>query len=276
MARPRSVCFTLNNPTELEISNLNNFLETVNYAIYQRERGSNGTEHLQGYICLGKPTTFTKWKTICGRRAHIEAARGTAEENKAYCSKEDTRIAPPVEFGVLPSPGRRSDLAGIIAAARDVTIKMADVLETDAESYLRYHRGIHAIRSLSFGRRDWKTEIFWFWGPTGTGKSREAYARAPNAYWKAGGTKWWDGYDGHEDVIIDDYRKDLCPFHELLRLFDRYPMMVEMKGSSISFIPKRIFVTTPKNPNDTWEGRTEEDIQQLVRRIENIVHFDSL
>jgi len=274
MSRPRSVCFTLNNPSSLEIQKLKEYVADARYAIFQLERGTNGTEHVQGYCSRANPTGFGAWKKGLGTRAHIEAARGTAAENKAYCSKEDTRVEGPWEYGSLPSPGQRSDLAGIITAARDASISMADVLEENPEAFLRYHKGILAIRSVCEPRRSWKTEIYWYFGSTGSGKSRRANDEAPAAYWKPGGTKWWDGYDGHEDVIIDDYRRDLCPFHELLRLFDRYPMQVEVKGGSRSFVAKRIFVTTPQSPQATWEGRSEEDIAQLIRRITFTRNFD--
>lgn len=276
MARPRSVCFTLNNPTSVEIETLKNNLATLKYGIFQLERGANGTDHCQGYGSAENPTSFQRWKQLVGTRAHIEKARGTAEENKAYCSKEDTRIEGPFEYGVLPSPGLRSDLTSVICAARDVSVSMADVLETNPEAFLKYHKGLLAIRNVSHGRRDFKTEVFWYYGPTGTGKSRKANEEAPGAYWKPGGTKWWCGYDGHEAVIVDDYRRDLCTFHELLRLFDRYPMQVECKGGNLQFIAKRIYITTPQSPRATWEGRSDEDLQQLIRRIEHVVHFDSL
>lgn len=275
MARPRAVCFTLNNPSELEVTKLqDNVRSAARYCIYQPETGRGGTRHLQGYCCFDKPTTFRRWKEILGTRCHLEAARGTAEENKAYCTKEDTRAGEPWEFGDLPSPGRRSDLVGIIAAARDVSQSMVDVLETNPEAYLRYHKGLQSIRSLSWGRRDFKTVVLWYWGPTGTGKSRRANEEAPDAYWKQGGTKWWCGYDGHEDVIIDDYRRDLCTFSELLRLFDRYPLQVEVKGGNMPFLAKRIFITCPKPPHQMWEGRTDEEIDQLLRRIETVLEFN--
>ena len=44
------------------------------------------------------------------------------------------------------------------------------------------------------------------WGPSGTGKSRFVAARWPDAFWKAPESKWWDGYSGHETVVLDDFK----------------------------------------------------------------------
>jgi adenylylsulfate kinase-like enzyme len=41
-------------------------------------------------------------------------------------------------------------------------------------------------------KRSVKSVIFWFWGPTASGKSRLVSEAAPDAYWKlSGGIKWW-------------------------------------------------------------------------------------
>ena len=115
--------------------------------------------------------------------------------------------------------------------------------------------------------------MYWFYGPTGSGKSRCAEEMFPNAYWAMSTGKWWEGYDGQEVVIINDYRKDFCKFHELLNLLDRYPYRVECKGGSRQFTSKTIVITTPLSPEETWENRTSEDLGQLLRRIDNILFF---
>jgi len=48
-------------------------------------------------------------------------------------------------------------------------------------------------------------------------------------YWKDD-TKWWDGYDKHESIVIDDFRASNIEFNHLLKLLDRYPMRIETKG----------------------------------------------
>lgn len=177
------------------------------------------------------------------------------------------------ESGVVPKQGSRSDITGLAEMAADPSKGLGEVMQSAPDLYLKYFRGVSAIRSLVTGRRDFKTEVYWLYGPTGTGKSRFANAAAPSAYWKPGGNKWWCQYEAQEDVIIDDYRRDLCTFSELLRMFDRYPYLVEGKGVTMQFMAKRIFITTPKTLEDTWEGRTEEDINQLNRRVEFIIRF---
>ena len=66
------------------------------------------------------------------------------------------------------------------------------------------------------------------YGPTGVGKSRHAreLGNMDDCYVKNNGSKWCDGYDAHEYVILDDFRKSWFSFEDLLGLTDRYSYMV--------------------------------------------------
>ena len=72
--------------------------------------------------------------------------------------------------------------------------------------------------------------FFFFYVKTGSGKTRTAFEEFPKIYTPLS-YKWWEGYEGQTEVLIDDFRKDWCKFHELLKLLDRYPFKVEAKGS---------------------------------------------
>ena len=84
--------------------------------------------------------------------------------------------------------------------------------------------------------------------------------------------KWWEGYDAQEYVIIDDMRGDFLKFHQLLKLLDRYPYRVETKGSTRQFLATHIFITSSYHPEEMFS--TREDIQQLLRRIDEIKMFE--
>lgn len=273
--RMRSVVFTLNNYLDGDVERIRELGLTVRYGVFQREIApGTGTKHLQGFLYSDSAKTFGRWKSLIGDRAHIEKARGTPEQASKYCKKEESREpnTEPEEFGELPSQGKRSDLEAISSSLA----AGASVEEIAAEypgDFIRYHRGIETLHAVYQAPRNHKTRVFWLYGPTGTGKSAWAHSRFPGAYWKMGSSKWWDGYYGEPYVIIDDYRRDLCTFAELLRLFDRYPMRVERKGSSCQFRATDIVITTPNDPRTTWEGRTEEQLGQLLRRVEEIWEF---
>ena len=67
-------------------------------------------------------------------------------------------------------------------------------------------------------------------------------------------------------------RKDFMKFHLLLRLLDRYSYRIQTKGSTRQFVAKTIIITAPYHPDEMYNNR--EDINQLIRRIDDIKEFD--
>lgn len=100
----RAWMITINNP---HITIKHDLFESYgcDYAIWQLEKGENGTEHIQAYVYWKKPVRFAKVKEVFPR-AHIEPRRGTHEEAKAYCSKTETRLEGPWMKGEEPSQVR--------------------------------------------------------------------------------------------------------------------------------------------------------------------------
>lgn len=278
--RGRSVCFTLNNPTEEELTNLRSLITkyptVFKYHVHQLERGSqNGTLHVQGFIQAANPVEFKTWKRYLGDRAHISFTKGTPQQNRDYCTKDSDRVPGSLiyEEGEIPSPGKRNDILAFTERIQVEGSTIGDIALEFPGEFLRYPNAFAQFRSAVCPQRDFKTKIFWFFGATGLGKSYTIRQLAPTGYWKSCSNHWWNGYDplGHTDVILDDYRTNWCDFSQLLRYFDEYPLSVEFKGGVSVFRPRRIFVSCPKPPLQCWNLRSEEDLQQLVRRIEVIV-----
>lgn len=283
-SQKRHWCFTLNNYLDEDLVIVRNV--DCKYICFQPERGESGTRHLQGFITFANGRRLAGVRSLFKRRdgsctVHLESMRGTAEQAIAYCSKEESRD-PDAGFvfeerGDRPragtgTAGGRSDLMEVAAAIRDGK-RAPDIAEMFGEHFIKHFRGIHAAIAIRMPPRDFKTVVFWYYGTTGTGKSKKAFEDNPDAYWKSADNKWWDGYVGQEAVIIDDYRCNFCTFSNLLRLMDRYPFSVETKGGTVQFVSKRLIITAPKGPEEMWVSRTEEEIGQLTRRIENKLLF---
>lgn len=111
-----------------------------------------------------------------------------------------------------------------------------------------------------------------YWGRTGTGKSRRAWDEASlSAFPKDPRSKFWDGYNNHEHVVIDEFRGGIDISH-VLRWFDRYPVVVEVKGSSVVLRATRIWITSNLDPRKWYPDLDEETLSALLRRL-TITHF---
>lgn len=268
----RNFVFTCNNWTSDDILKVEALPETFkcNYYIYGKEIGEKEqTKHLQGYVELENRVVFDKIKEhLTG--FHIESRMGTQRQAIAYCQKEGNFI----RYGVPKVQGSRSDILDIKRfLERDCS--MVRLLEDDeiqincntlrtAEKLVKYYDK----------PRSSKPEVLWFYGDSGTGKTSGAIGALPSAYFKSNATgRWWYGYDGHKDIIIDDVRPEAYSFTYLLGLLDRYAFQVEDKGMIRQFVGERIILTSPAHPDIMYMSR-EEDIKQLLRRIDVVIKFE--
>lgn len=110
-----------------------------------------------------------------------------------------------------------------------------------------------------------------FWGPTGTGKSRKAHAEAGETFYpKISTNKWWDGYRGEQNVIIDEFT-GLIGITHFLTWLDRYPTRVEVKGGGECLMATKFWMTSNIDPRNWWPDATPEQWAAFARRV-TIVH----
>lgn len=260
--KSRAWCFTLNNYTDLEYTAIQEIV--CRYLLVGKEVGKCGTPHLQGYIYFDSRRSLGGMKKLIPR-AHLEPAKGTPLQASLYCKKDGSFI----EKGELPKQGARNDLEEI----RDVIKKggkMKDVVNI-ATSYQSVKMA-EQILKYNEPSRTWKPLVKWFYGSTGTGKTRAAYEElGEDCYTCLPTGRWFDGYDAHENVLVDDMRRDFMKFHELLRFLDRYAFRVETKGGTRQLLAKKIIITSAFHPEQLFE--TREDLGQLIRRIDEIKKF---
>lgn len=280
-ARIRGFVFTLNNYSEDEVNVIKNFfMEKCNWGIFGYEVGENGTPHLQGALQRKNPITIKGLKKNLGSRCHIEVMHGTYEQSKVYCSKGGNIF----EHGTCPKQGNRSD----IETVKDI-VKSGGGMKTviqQVNSYQAMRCGEMILKYFEKGREK-KPIVYWFWGKTGMGKTKTAwdwmrkFYEPEDIYLSNKNLQWWEGYDADKVAIIDDFRKDFCTFHELLRILDWMPYRVMCKNGSRQCLAEHIIFTCPKTPLELY-GKVKdefgvendrEDIGQLLRRIDYTIEF---
>jgi hypothetical protein len=268
MAKSRAYAFTLNNPTEDEFENIKKL--KYKYMIVGDEIAPDtGTHHYQGYINFNSSTSFNTIKKAIPR-AHIEPAYGSPRANYEYCSKQEIKY----ENGARPAPGKRTDIDNIKKYVQETeNPNMVDIITNNTTNNQTIKYAENLLKYLEKGRTT-RPVCLWYYGDTGTGKTHTAYEEHPDAYIKdncLGG--FFEGYDAHPVIIIDDMRIDTFKWNELLRLTDRYPNRVNVKGTSRQNLAHTIIVTSPKSPYEMFENKITENIEQLIRRFKEIRHF---
>lgn len=244
------------------------------YLIWQLERAPETRKlHIQGYIECHHAVAFGSYgdgrasglKAILrSGSAHLSVAKGTAAENKAYVTKEESRAEAGDELGEPAAPGARTDLAELysIAANPDKTIR--DLFES-GPGIIRYSTG--ALKTYDFFHKPKRRtiKITLLIGPTGIGKSLYAHSHWPKLYPLFDPTgAYWQGYQDEEEVLLDEF-DSAVPLGRLLQWTDRYPFRIPNKfGDRILQATHFIFASNFE-PIE-WYGSSDERQRAALRR----------
>lgn len=267
----RNWCYTLNNYSEAEWDAFKAL--PCRYHAMGKEIGESGTPHIQGFICFANVKTFSAVKKILGIRAHIEPMRGTFEQASKYCLKDS---GDHFEGGKLPldQPAKGKVEVDRWTTALTQARSTGDVEDSQiAFVHCKNIQWLYHAAEMKKPRVDTEEKMLWYWGETGTGKSRKARTDYPDAYLKMC-NKWWDGYNGEEVAIIEDFdlsHSVLC--HHLKIWADRYPFLGEVKGAGRKIRPRLIIVTSNWHPSEIWQA--PPDLNPILRRF-TITEFKKL
>lgn len=281
--------FTENTNAQAFADNLPNLYTNgkVKYICGQLEIASTGQLHFQGYVQLARSQRISYLKNNVSSTAHFEKQRGSNQQARDYCCKEDeTTVANTFnEFGEFfagGKPGNRTDIhsfrdAIISGKTQRELIESEEHLETFAK-YIKMHDRIRSLYPTKRKRED-EWEVHLFYGSPGTGKTRKAVEDHPDLFEVpiSNGTLWFDGYDSHEVVLFDDFMGagSKMSLDNTLKFFDRYVRKIPIKGAHVWYTPNKIIVTSNYHPRAwyKWNGR-EESYQALKRRFTHITIFE--
>jgi len=259
--------------------------------VWQLEKGETGTPHFQIYVELLKPQRMSAMK-LWLPGAHFESRKGSAEQARAYCMKEESREEGPWERGDFSiGQGRRTDLHLAVQILKSDGLKR--VAEEMPAEYVKYHKGFAALAAelakpigdLEFMPRDWQKslleslsippddrKIIWVWDIIGNkGKSRLArHLVAEHGAIILSGrvVDMAHAYSSQPIVIFDVARTQaenmnhLYSFAESLKNGVIFSSKYE-SGQKVFQSPHVVFFSNMPYPSDVWS----EDRKEIIKLI---------
>lgn len=266
-------CFTLNNYTDLQTEMFKTH-PAVKWSVVGKEIApTTNTPHLQGYVKFTTKLRLTQVKKIFPT-AHWEGAKGSDEDNFKYCTKGEDWF----EIGTRPKFQHNGDrekerwTESLNAAkAGDWDAVHPQIMVQNFGNLQKINTAFQIkLKSLDIVKESHHERFWWIYGPTGTGKSVAAAKRFPEdqTYLK-GYNKWWNGYQGEDHVVIDDFPNE-PGLGQLLKLwFDVKPFQAETKGGSL---PNRFghgTITSNWHPAQIW---TDKKLLEPIMRRFNVMY----
>lgn len=248
----------------------------VKYLVYGKEIcPTTKKPHWQGFVLFYEPILYKHAQDILGiGSSHIENLLKTDMNNAIeYCMKDGDYK----EFGIKPQQGHRTDLDFMKNRIMQGE-KLCDIVLDNPMIYHQYGRTLEKIQDIKNRKlfRNVMTKGIWYWGKTGIGKSAKAFENFnPDTFYvKNVEEEFWDGYDGHKTVIINEFRGQI-KFSELLDLCDWTPKYVKIKGKApVPFLAETIIITSALHPNEVYAQSLHRNdrMEQFDRRF-NVIEL---
>lgn len=283
----REWVFTINNPSEAD----HNEIREANsrYTCYAPEVGTQGTQHLQGYIVFQDNKTRSAVSKILTRAwLAPRSPHSSPAEARQYIvgpysknGKEKPKNPDAWEVGQLPSQGKRTDLVAFHRAIQEG--KRGPDLSVDhlaiRAKYPKLEQTLIFENDRIQARRDYDEgitrEVHVRWGPPRSGKTRYVYENFSDVFEpeiKPYGQHWWTGYQGQEVVLLDEFDGQI-PIRDFLRITDRYPWCVGTKGGHVWLRAKKIFICSNTNPKDWYPGEAHQ-YEKIFERFTTCLYIE--
>lgn len=213
----------------------------------------NNKKTIVGCVKAFKPRIMSKW-ILCD---------GSPLQNKVYCTK--LKGGKHEEYGEFPMQGARSDLETLVdavkAGKRSREIRR-DSCEEQTATVAKHTTFYKLLKTLYVQKRkydDGERPVLEFHiGPSRSGKSRKVFADNSGAYVanfdNGGSSNWFDGYDGEDTIIFDEYNGQL-PLTCIKRMCDWYPYAMQTKGGTVGILAKKFIFTSCVPPEEWYMGK---------------------
>lgn len=293
--KSRKYQITFNNPEEHSVSHesINSTMKELHWTYYCLcdEIGEAGTPHTHLFFCCENAVKFERVKKLFPS-AHIEAARGSCQENRDYIRKEgkylssekkETNIIDTFEeYGTMPLD--RS------AKSETVSEQVLEMIEngcSNAEIIKAFPSYATKISHLDKTRQTlleeenkntWRdVDVSYIFGETATGKTRyvmEKYGYS-NVYKITNYKNPFDGYAGQDVILFDEFRSSI-PLSDMLQFLDGYPCLLPARFADKVACFTKVYIISNIDLNKQYPNIQNEDASSwnaFVRRFNSVIEF---
>lgn len=289
---------TINNPEEkgLDHDAIKKALGELKSSVYWCMANEIGLEtqtpHMHIFVFMRNSTRFSRIKKLFPE-AHIEAARGTVQENRDYVSKSgkwaedekvDTSVAgtfeesgePPEE----PGQGARTDIAGLYHMIAEENLSNAEVMERNPK--LAAHIGkMDKIRQDVLEaryREQWRDlEVTYIFGPTATGKTRGVMEQHGygSVYRVTDYNHPFDRYAQEPVLLLDEFRSSLL-IGDMLDYLDGYPLALPARYANRQACFETVYIISNIDLSEQYPNVQVNETatwKAFLRRIHRVVEY---
>lgn len=253
------------------------------------ETGEEGTYHTHLFMQFRNAVSFSRIKG-CFPSAHIDKAYGTPQENRDYVRKEGKHLNSEKkttnhmdtfeEDGEMQEEkqGKRTDLEDIYKMIEDGCSEL-EIIQKHP-SFMNSQGAYQKVRSLLHEEQanQWRpVEVVYIYGDTSTGKTRyviEECGGYDGVYRVSDYQHPFDGYDGQDAILFDEFRGDL-PLSAMLNYLDGHPVDLPCRYHNKKALWSRVYIVSNIPLYKQWQDEIidMETRRAFERRIGKVLHF---
>ena len=264
----------------------------LKYAIGQYEKGENETPHIQAFIIYTNNKRFKNVKQDFPT-AHLITAKGQNSENRAYCTKKDTRIAEPFEIGVFGEMRTRNDIEQfreLLKAGANNT-ELGDLFPT-----LMFQQGVAKTEAhrQDFLKQEWSkkhrnVDVTYIYGEPQLGKSSYITGTIDKFGKEIAGlhtleecctvdnykTGTFEGYDTQKILVLEEFNSQL-EITFMNRLLDKKPLALPARFANRWSQFNKVYIVSNKRLEELYIKVQQEEpvlFDAFKKRIHRVVHF---
>ena len=257
-------------------------LEDCKYCCGQLEIGNaENTKHIQSFAVFKNPKSFDRVRVLFPT-AHIDVVNGTNTQCRDYCTKSETKVEEPFEFGTFSEMRARTDVKNFFdlldSGATDMEIR-----ELYPQLYLKEFKKMNELRLIRkkeiYSKQCRDVEVTYIFGSSGVGKSTYVNELVANdsvfrvdSFDKAAFTD----YSGEDTLVIDEFKGQLN-LQFMNRLLDCFPLKVRGLCSLLPACFTKVYIVSNFSYNELYKTEQIENVGQyagFVRRLNNIIKIE--